>query len=208
MPFTPFHFGPGAAFHALAPRHVSFLAFCGANVFTDVEPLYYLLTHQYPVHRFLHTIAGATLTWIATLILFLLAIRVGSRLNVPNWFGWRNLTAMPIGLGAALGSYSHLVLDGLMHADMTPFAPFTQANPLLGAISLRALYGLCIASALVGLVVIAVRSRKQRAGWALTNDCEREGSAASDLGRSCRPRDGPVGRVGPVHARDRHATRV
>jgi hypothetical protein len=162
MPFTPFHFGPGAAIHALAPRHISFLAFCGANVLTDVEPLYYLLTHQYPVHRFLHTIAGATLTWIATAMLFLLAIRVSARLRLPDWFGWRNLTPMPIALGAATGAYSHLVLDGLMHADMAPFAPFTQANPLLGAIPLGALHGACVIAAIAVLAVISVRRWKRR----------------------------------------------
>ena len=44
MPFTPFHFGPGAALHALAPRHVSFMAFCGTNVLIDVESLVNLVT--------------------------------------------------------------------------------------------------------------------------------------------------------------------
>ena len=32
MPFTPFHFGAGALVHSVAPKYVSFLAFCGANV--------------------------------------------------------------------------------------------------------------------------------------------------------------------------------
>jgi membrane-bound metal-dependent hydrolase YbcI (DUF457 family) len=163
MPITPFHFGPGAAIHALAPRRISFLAFCGANVLTDVEPLYYMLTHQYPVHRFLHTITGATLTWVAGSALLLLAIRVGSQMRLPNWFGWRNLTPMPIAIGAALGTYSHLILDGLMHADMTPFAPFTQANPLLGIISLGRLHLGCALAAIGGLIVIGVRSWIQRA---------------------------------------------
>ena len=163
MPFTPFHFGPGAAVHALAPRRISFLAFCGANVLTDVEPLYYMLTHQYPVHRFLHTITGATFTSVATSVLLLLAIRIGPHLRLPNWFGWRNLTPMPIAIGAALGTYSHLVLDGLMHADMAPFAPFTQANPLLGVISLGALHFGCALAAIGGLVVIGVRRWIQRA---------------------------------------------
>lgn len=52
MPFTPFHFGPGAAIHALAPRKVSFIAFVAANVLMDVEPLYYMLTRQDHLHRF------------------------------------------------------------------------------------------------------------------------------------------------------------
>ena len=46
MPITPFHFGPGAALHALAPKHVSFLAFAAANVIIDVEPLYFMLAGQ------------------------------------------------------------------------------------------------------------------------------------------------------------------
>jgi hypothetical protein len=52
MPFTPFHFGPGALVHSAAPKHISFLAFCDANVLVDVEPLYYMLTGGYPIHRF------------------------------------------------------------------------------------------------------------------------------------------------------------
>lgn len=70
MPITPFHFGPGAALHAAAPRQISFLAFGAANVLIDIEPGYYLLTHQFPLHRFCHTLIGATLIMAATLVLF------------------------------------------------------------------------------------------------------------------------------------------
>ena len=56
MPITPFHFGPGGVIHALAPKQVSFIAFCAANVLIDVEPLYFMLTHQYPLHRFFHPV--------------------------------------------------------------------------------------------------------------------------------------------------------
>jgi hypothetical protein len=51
MPVTPFHFGPGAAIHSLAPKRVSFLAFCVSNVLIDIEPLYFMLTKQFPLHR-------------------------------------------------------------------------------------------------------------------------------------------------------------
>jgi hypothetical protein len=70
MPITPFHFGPGAAIHAAAPRYVSFLAFCAANVLMDLEPLYYILTRQYPLHRFFHTYVGAVIVAISTAVLF------------------------------------------------------------------------------------------------------------------------------------------
>lgn len=121
MPFTPFHFGPGALLHSAAPKHVSFLAFCGANVLVDVEPLYFMLTHQYPIHRFFHTYVGATVA------------------------------------AAIAGTYSHVLLDSLMHADMKPFAPFSAANPLLGAVFLNTLHGFCVLAGVVGGVVIAVR---------------------------------------------------
>lgn len=157
MPFTPFHFGVGAAAHVIAPSRISFLAFCAGNVVTDLEPLYYILMQQPPYHRFLHTFVGASLAWIATLALCLLLIRLATLVNLPNWFGWRNLTPLPIAVGAALGTYSHQVLDGMMHADMTPFAPFTNANPLLGIIPLGALHLGCIATGILGIAIVVWR---------------------------------------------------
>ena len=145
----------------MAPRRVSFLAFCAGNVVTDVEPLYYILTGQAHLHRFLHTVPGATVSWIATSVLFLLFIRLGSIVNFPSWFGWRDLKPLPIVIGAGLGTYSHLILDGIMHSDMAPFAPFTQANPLLGAISLGTLHLTCVAAGVFGLVVVALRSTRR-----------------------------------------------
>jgi membrane-bound metal-dependent hydrolase YbcI (DUF457 family) len=53
--------------HALAPRYVSFLAFCAANVLIDIEPLYYLLTRQYPLHRFFHTYVGASVVAVGAI---------------------------------------------------------------------------------------------------------------------------------------------
>jgi len=61
MPFTPLHFGPGAAIKAAIPTHFSFTVFCYAQVVTDLEPGYFLLRGEYPVHRFFHTYLGATL---------------------------------------------------------------------------------------------------------------------------------------------------
>ena len=87
MPITPFHFGPGAAVHAIAPRHISFLAFCAANVLIDVETLYYMLTRQYPWHRFFHTYVGATIIVVATVVLFAALLKLASGMSLPNLFG-------------------------------------------------------------------------------------------------------------------------
>lgn len=164
MPFTPFHFGAGVAAHAASPRRVSFLAFCAANVLTDVEPLWYSLRGEWPYHRFLHTFVGSQLTAAATVALYLAARALARRRPLPDPFGWQSLATAPVALGAWLGSTSHIVLDGLNHRDQRPFAPFSDANPMLGAMSRPAVETLCLALALLGLGVLAWRERRaQRA---------------------------------------------
>ena len=59
MPVTPFHFGPGAALHAVAPKHVSFLAFCAANILIDLESLYNLRTDILPAEHNARALARA-----------------------------------------------------------------------------------------------------------------------------------------------------
>jgi len=158
VPFTPFHFGPAALVHSAAPRHISFLAFCGANVLVDVEPLYYMITGGYPIHRFLHTYVGATVAGLICVLLFALVRRFA--MPVLRLLRLENLSVRAVALGAFAGTCSHVVLDSLMHADMRPFAPFSAANPLLGAISLRALHGICLITGVVGAgIFFARRSR-------------------------------------------------
>ena len=159
MPITPFHFGPGAALHALAPKHVSFLSFCAANVLIDVEPLYYMSTGQYPLHRFFHTYLGVSLIPVAITALFLAARWFAQRYWLPKLFAWRELGLAAVAVGAALGSYSHIVLDSLMHADITPFAPFDFGNSLWQAVPLDALHWACVAAAGLAIVVLGLRQR-------------------------------------------------
>ena len=117
MPITPFHFGPAAALYAISPRHVSFLAFCAANVVTDLESLYFLLAGQFPLHRFLHTYVGATVTMCVTVAGFAAACSLSGRVHLPNLFGWKQLTSQQVAVGAGLGSYSHIVLDAKAPRD-------------------------------------------------------------------------------------------
>jgi membrane-bound metal-dependent hydrolase YbcI (DUF457 family) len=157
MPLTPFHFGPGGALHVLAPKRVSFLAFCACNVFIDVEPLYYILTRQYPLHRFFHTYIGATLMAGFTVLFFMGAIKAANPLRLSSVFDWRDLTVLPVVVGAALGAWSHVVLDSIMHPDVRPFAPFSDANPLLLVVSLPALHLFCVITGIAALGIIGVK---------------------------------------------------
>lgn len=170
MPVTPFHFGPGAVVHALAPRHVSFIAFCIANVLIDVEPLYFMVTGQYPLHRFFHTFIGASVMIAMTCVLFITARAFAARYWLPNLFEWRQLGLLPVALGAAAGSYSHAILDGIMHDDVEPFWPFSHANPWWRIVSLDTLHWSCLAAAGLASVMLLVRRTRapQSAGQADT----------------------------------------
>ena len=44
------------------------------------------------------------------------------------------------------GTLSHVVLDSFMHHDIHPFAPFSNANPMLNLISHDGVYQLCFAA--------------------------------------------------------------
>lgn len=155
MPFTPFHFGPGAAVHALAPKHISFIAFCVANVLIDIEPLYFMLTGGYPLHRFFHTYIGASLIPVTILLLFVIA-RQFQRF-IPNRHAWKTSGIFPVLSGAAIGSYSHIVLDSVMHQDITPFAPFSNVNPLFKMLSINALHGICLSAGAAGFCLLIIR---------------------------------------------------
>ena len=162
MPVTPFHFGPGAAVHSLAPSKVSFIAFCAANVFIDIESGYNLLMAHDRVHTFMHTYLGATVAILAVVVLHWLLRAVAEPWRLPNLFAWRELTRGQVVIGAALGGYSHVLLDSVMHADMTPFAPFSDKNALHGALSWDALHYLCVALGLAGVAILIVRGRMSR----------------------------------------------
>lgn len=171
MPFTPFHMGPAAALKAAAPRHLSLTVFGFTQVLIDLEPLYYILRHEAILHRFFHTYVGATLVGLAGVVLgrpvcqwlLLVLHRLGSQAQRE---AARVASRIPLGAavaGAFLGVYSHVVLDSIMHADIRPLAPFSQANPLFRVLSLDALHQLCLGAGVAGLLVLAVRARGRRA---------------------------------------------
>jgi membrane-bound metal-dependent hydrolase YbcI (DUF457 family) len=67
-------------------------------------------------------------------------------------------------MSALVGTYSHIVLDSIMHRDLKPLYPFSQANALLGLMSIEALHGLCIGSGLIGAVIFWMWERRNPRG--------------------------------------------
>ena len=168
MPFTPFHFGPGAAVKAVMPRHFSFTVFCFAQIVTDFETAYYLLRGEYPLHRWLHTYLGATVVAACCVLVG----RPVCQAALRAWSRWQNapfkryfpvtdrISVASAVISAFIGTYSHVFLDSIMHADVEPFRPFSTQNPLYRIISLFTLHALCIVLGLFGTWYVATRSRK------------------------------------------------
>ena len=166
MPITPFHFGPGGLVSVATRRSVSFLSFCAANVLIDVESLYNMVTHQPRVHTFLHTYVGSTLAAGVVVLAFVPARRIARTL--PDWplLGWRHLQGRAVMSGAILGAWSHVLLDSIMHGDITPWAPFSATNGLYHLIPMWLLHYGCVAAGILALIWWVLSSDKplQRSG--------------------------------------------
>jgi hypothetical protein len=167
MPFTPFHFGPGLLIKTLMPAHFSLSMFALANVAMDIEPLYQLMRGAYPLHGFSHNLFGAALIGGATVLAGRIAIRrawrwyerlsaqAGSTVHMTSTQAW---------MGAMTGTFSHVLLDALMHADMHPFAPFSEANPLLDISYTQNVYLGCVVAGMAGVLLMLIRAGFRPAG--------------------------------------------
>lgn len=164
MPFTPFHMGPGILIKALLQGSFSLMVFGWAQIVMDIQPLIVLITGEGHLHGFSHTYVGATLLAIFSALtgkflseigLFVLGLNAQWRVKIVWWVAF---------LSAFVGTYSHVALDSIMHADMMPLFPFGTGNGLLGIIPVSALHKACIYSALVGgIIYFAVNALVKRA---------------------------------------------
>jgi membrane-bound metal-dependent hydrolase YbcI (DUF457 family) len=162
VPLTTFHFGPGALISVAAPKYASFLAFCAVNVLIDVESLRNMLTHQPRIHTFFHTYLGASIAAAAIVVLFIPVRWLASRLSENLFLRRRSLGIVAVAIGAFLGAWSHVLLDSIMHADITPLAPMSLANPLYQVISVPALHAVCVLSGGLAAVWFLLRSNVSR----------------------------------------------
>ncbi|MEP6551439.1 MAG: hypothetical protein ABJB95_09655, partial [Gemmatimonadales bacterium] len=70
---------------------------------------------------------------------------------------------LPIAVWSGIfGGVFHAVLDGVMHLDIRPFRPFTDANPLYELVSVRVLYLFCILTGFAGAALLLARQRRPR----------------------------------------------
>ncbi len=170
MPFTPFHFGPGLLFKALAPRRMSWVGFCLSQVAIDCETLYYIVNEAYPLHRTAHTFIGATVVGLAVGGALCLARDI-----IFKWFPrWEEVIRRQTGIirsetgkfgllaGSLVGGVTHPFFDGVMHRDVVPFWPFLPGNPFWRLVHPAMLHQGCLLAGVVGLVGVVVWSAVTR----------------------------------------------
>jgi membrane-bound metal-dependent hydrolase YbcI (DUF457 family) len=145
---------------ATARRHFSLRIFTLAQIVIDLESARSMFLHAYSVHGYLHSLLGAT---VAGLIAATLSRHVFNALNSPLRAFLRRVEGMPAWLveeavpvtwaaaisGGTVGGISHVLLDAVIHPDVSPFWPLSSSNPLLTGGSF---YPMHYATALLGLI--------------------------------------------------------
>jgi hypothetical protein len=168
MPFTPLHFGSGVFLKSIASRYFSFIAFVITQIVIDIEVLCNIVRGEFPLHRFWHTVVGASLSIPIGAVLGKYVGQIAKRLwngfasdckgadiSLPARTPW--ISAL---IGASLGAYSHLTLDCLFHEDIEPFSPWSSVNPGLGVISPWIVSIICVASGALGVGIWLYRAWK------------------------------------------------
>jgi hypothetical protein len=166
--------GPGIAAKAVIGRHFSLMVFGFSQVAIDIEPLVRIIRSDEVRHGFTHTYVGATLIAVASVVIGRPICQFFLNFWTPDpdesfltWLRGPKVISWPAAIvGAFVGTYSHVFLDSVMHADMRPIAPWSDANALLHVISVTNLHVACVLSGLLGammmLTVYCLRSVESR----------------------------------------------
>jgi membrane-bound metal-dependent hydrolase YbcI (DUF457 family) len=164
---------------AAARGHFSLRIFTLTQIFIDLESARMLLS-AYPVHGHLHSLIGATL---AGLIATALGRYVFNALNLPLRTLLRQVEGMPAWLveevvpitwaaaiiGGTVGGISHVLLDAIIHPDVSAFWPFSSSNPFLTNGSFYLMHYACTLLGLVGSMAWLALARRNSLGisWSL-----------------------------------------
>jgi len=170
MPIAPLHLGPGLLLKSIGGPHVSFTMLALGQVTMDLEVIVRLLLQSRPLHGYSNTLLGATLLFIPTVLfgkpLCQWILRWWSHNLTQHQARWLSvdplIPANAAWTGGALGVYSHWLLDAVMHADARPWAPFSNANPFLGILSIDQLNLLCLVLLPCGLILCLTLKLCQR----------------------------------------------
>ncbi len=156
MPFTPYHFGPAVFIGVLLFPFIDLATLIAASVILDLEPLAILIFNlPGPLHAFFHTYLGAT---IVAVVLSICIYPFRKYLNeIVSFFGLKQESSFRHILPASLlGTYSHVLLDSFLYAEMNPFFPLL-GNPFLGLLGGAFVYNLCLVLGVIGFFLYLLR---------------------------------------------------
>ncbi|MHA1615201.1 MAG: hypothetical protein ACTSYJ_10175, partial [Candidatus Thorarchaeota archaeon] len=151
-----YHFGPGLLLGVVLLPFVDLSTIIIASVILDLEPLTVLMLQlPLPFHGFFHTYLGAT---IVACVLSLAIFPFRGYLNkIVSIFGLHQESSFrQIFPASIIGTYSHVLLDSILYAEMNPFFPLI-GNPFLGLFQLVFIYNICIFFGIVGFGVYLLR---------------------------------------------------
>ena len=160
MPFTPFHMGAALIVKPGLNRTFSVITFGLAQIAMDIEPGIGMLTGADVLHGPTHTILGAlVIAYLVMLIAPSVCNYLLRRWNMEvthHKIAWLVQPEPPsktaVTVGAFFGTLSHVALDSLMHHDIRPLWPFSDANPLMGFVSHDGVYQTCAIAGGLGAV--------------------------------------------------------
>ena len=67
-----------------------------------------------------------------------------TEIKINNFSSW---------IGAIAGALSQLILDSIMHRDMTPLSPFSNKNIFLRIVSVENLHFICLGLFMIGVLI-------------------------------------------------------
>jgi membrane-bound metal-dependent hydrolase YbcI (DUF457 family) len=151
--------GPGILIKALLQSSFSLMVFGWTQIVMDIQPLIVLISGEGHLHGFTHTYVGAILIALFAALtgkylseLGLKIIGLSKKEQPINIAWWIVL------ISAFIGSFSHVLLDSIMHSDVEPFFPFTLNNQFLDLITVQMLHKICMYSGLLGAAIYFVIS--------------------------------------------------
>ncbi|HZD54496.1 MAG TPA: metal-dependent hydrolase, partial [Woeseiaceae bacterium] len=125
--------GPGLFIKALLQSSFSLMVFGWAQIVMDIQPVLVMSTDEGHLHGFSHTYIGAALLAAAAALTGKYLSEFGLRLIGHREFlpiSWVVAVA-----SAFIGTFSHVLLDSVMHSDLEPFWPLSLHNALPEVIS-------------------------------------------------------------------------
>jgi hypothetical protein len=160
MPVTPFHVGPGSLVKAVLREKFSLTIFGFAQIVIDLQPLIAMLGADIELHGFTHTYLGATLVALVVCVTGKPLCEYGLRIwnkkmsfsNASLWHFSEKISWSVVISSAFLGTYSHVLLDSIMHAEIQPFYPLAIRNQLFGLVEMGELHKLCAYAGLLGFI--------------------------------------------------------